>query len=98
MRAFSIAGGQVHLPQRLEARAGLTQESAVRVVSSSPAVQTMAAVQAGDVIVGIDKEIVAIDDIARVLDGTRIDKRVAIHPARRPAGHDRRRPERLPER
>ena len=33
----------------------------------------------GDVIVGVDKELVTgIDDIARILDGSRIDKRVAI--------------------
>ena len=33
----------------------------------------------GDVIVGLDKDVVTgIDDIARMLDGTRIDKRVAI--------------------
>jgi S1-C subfamily serine protease len=33
----------------------------------------------GDVIVGLDKETVTgIDDIARVLDGSRIDKRVSI--------------------
>ena len=34
----------------------------------------------GDVIVGVDAEAVTgIDDIARVLDGTRIEKRVSIH-------------------
>jgi S1-C subfamily serine protease len=34
----------------------------------------------GDVIVGLDKEVVTgIDDIARVLDGTRIDRRVTMH-------------------
>jgi S1-C subfamily serine protease len=33
----------------------------------------------GDVIVGLDKDIVTgIDDIARLLDGTRIDKRVSF--------------------
>jgi len=32
------------------------------------------------VIVGVDQEVVTgVDDIARVLDGTRIDKRVSIH-------------------
>jgi hypothetical protein len=31
-------------------------------------------------VVGLDREAVTgIDDIARILDGTRIDKRVAIH-------------------
>jgi S1-C subfamily serine protease len=33
-----------------------------------------------DVIVGVDKEsVTGIDDIARILDGTRIDKRVSVH-------------------
>ena len=36
-------------------------------------------IEPGDVIVGLDSDIVTgIDDIARILDGSRIDKRVAI--------------------
>ena len=77
---LGIAGDQVHLPQRLRVKAGLTQESAVRVVevqSGSPA--QVGGLEPGDVIVGLDKDVVTgIDDIARVLDGSRIDKRVAI--------------------
>jgi S1-C subfamily serine protease len=77
---LGIAGDQVHLPQRLRVRSGLTQESGVRVVevqSGSPAMA--GGLEPGDVIVGLDAEAVTgIDDIARILDGTRIDKRVAI--------------------
>ena len=77
---LGIGGGQVQLPQRLKARAGLTQELAVRVVEVQPGSPAMAAgLELGDVIVGVDKETVtAIDDIARILDVSRIDKRVAI--------------------
>jgi len=77
---LGIAGDQVHLPQRLRVKAGLTQESAVRVVevqSGSPAMS--GGLEPGDVIVGLDKDVVTgIDDIARILDGSRIDRRVAI--------------------
>lgn len=76
---LGIAGDRVQLAQRLRVRAGLTQEAGVRVVevqSGSPAAS--AGLQPGDVIIGIDGETVAgIDDIARILDGGRIDKRVA---------------------
>jgi S1-C subfamily serine protease len=77
---LGIAGGQVHLPQRLRARAGLTQESAVQVVEVPPGSPAMAAgLEPGDVIIGVDKQTVtAIDDIARIMDGSRIDKHVAI--------------------
>jgi len=77
---LGIAGGQVHLAQRLRVRAGLTQESAVRVVEVQPGSPAMAAgLEPGDVIVGLDKQTVAaIDDIARIMDGSRIDKHVAI--------------------
>ena len=77
---LGIAGDQVALPQRLKARTGLTQESGVRVVevqSGSPA--QAGGIEPGDVIVGLDKTVVTgIDDIARVLDGSRIDKRVSV--------------------
>jgi S1-C subfamily serine protease len=50
----------------------------VEVQAGSPAYA--GGIEPGDVIVGVDKEMVTgIDDIARVLDGTRIDKRVSIH-------------------
>ena len=77
---LGIAGDQVALAQRLRVRTGLTQESAVRVVEVQPGTpaQTGGLVP-GDVIVALDKDVVTgIDDIARVLDGTRIDKRVAV--------------------
>jgi S1-C subfamily serine protease len=78
---LGIAGDQVHLPQRIKAATGLTQDAAVRVIevqAGSPA--AAGRLVPGDVIVGVDKEVVTgIDDIARVLDGSRIDKRVALH-------------------
>jgi S1-C subfamily serine protease len=77
---LGIAGDQVALPQRLRVRTGLTQESGVRVVevpSGSPA--HAGGIVPGDVIVALDKDpVTGIDDIARVLDGSRIDKRVAV--------------------
>jgi S1-C subfamily serine protease len=78
---LGIAGNQVQLPQRIKVATGLTQDAGVRVVevfSGTPA--AAAGLVPGDVIVGLDQEVVTgIDDIARVLDGTRIDKRVALH-------------------
>jgi len=84
---LGIAGDQVHLPQRLRAKTGLTQESGVRVVEVQPGSPAMAGgLEPGDVIVGLDKEVVTgIDDIARILDGTRIDKRVTIRVLRKGA-------------
>ena len=77
---LGIAGDQVALPQRLKAKAGLMQASAVRVVEVQPGSPAQAGgLQPGDLIVGLDQDTVTgIDDIARILDGTRIDKRVAI--------------------
>jgi S1-C subfamily serine protease len=76
---LGIAGDQVQLPQRLRVKAGLTQEAGVRVVevqSGGPA--AAAGLEPGDVILAIDGETVTgIDDIARVLDGSKIDKRVS---------------------
>jgi S1-C subfamily serine protease len=78
---LGIAGDQVRLPQRLKAATGLKQDAAVRVVEvqrGSPA--DVGGIEPGDAVVGLDKEVVTgIDDIARVLDGTKIDKRVSIH-------------------
>jgi S1-C subfamily serine protease len=78
---LGIAGEQVHLPQRIKAATSLKQSAAVRVVEVQPGSPASAGgIEPGDVIVGVDKETVTgVDDIARVLDGTRIDKRVSIH-------------------
>jgi S1-C subfamily serine protease len=77
---LGVAGDQVALPQRIKARTGLTQASGVRVVEVLPGSPAQAGgLEPGDVIVALDKDAVTgIDDIARVLDGTRIDKRVAV--------------------
>jgi S1-C subfamily serine protease len=77
---LGIAGDQVALPQRLKARTGLTQESGVRVVEVQPGSPAQSGgLEPGDVIVALDTDVVTgIDDIARILDGSRIDKRVAI--------------------
>jgi S1-C subfamily serine protease len=77
---LGVAGDQVALPQRIKARTGLTQASGVRVVEVLPGSPAQAGgLEPGDVIVALDKDVVTgIDDIARVLDGTRIDKRVAV--------------------
>src|SRR5262245_42627547 len=78
---LGIAGEQVHLPQRIKAATGLKQSAAVRVVEVQPGSPAYTGgIVIGDVIVGVDQETVTgVDDIARVLDGTRIDKRVSIH-------------------
>src|SRR5215467_6955915 len=76
---LGIAGDQVALPQRLKARTGLTQDSGVRVVEVQPGSPATGGLEPGDVIVALDKDVVTgIDDIARILDGSRIDKRVAV--------------------
>jgi S1-C subfamily serine protease len=78
---LGIAGDQIRLPQRIRAATNLTQETAVRVVEVQPGSPAhSAALEPGDVVVGLDRETVTgIDDIARILDGSRIDKRVSIH-------------------
>jgi S1-C subfamily serine protease len=77
---LGIAGDQVALPQRVRVSTGLTQETAVRVVevqSGSPA--AAGGLRPGDLVVGLDSEkVTGIDDIARLLDGTKIDRRVAV--------------------
>jgi serine protease Do len=64
----------------LRVQLGLGQQAGVRVVevqSGSPA-QT-AGLEPGDVILSLDQETVTgIDDIARVLDGGKIGKRVSV--------------------
>ncbi|HWB46223.1 MAG TPA: trypsin-like peptidase domain-containing protein [Hyphomicrobiaceae bacterium] len=77
---LGIAGDQVALPQRVRVATGLTQETAVRVVevqAGSPAAN--GGLRPGDLIVGLDGDVVTgIDDIARLLDGTKIDRRVSV--------------------
>jgi S1-C subfamily serine protease len=77
---LGVAGDQVSLPQRLRVQLGLGQQTGVRVVevqSGSPA-QT-AGLEPGDVILNLDQDTVTgIDDIARVLDGGKIGKRVSV--------------------
>jgi S1-C subfamily serine protease len=77
---LGVAGDQVRFAQRLKAATGLTQDAGVRVVEVQAATPAhRAGLVPGDVIVGLDSEVVTgIDDIARILDGTRIDKRLVI--------------------
>jgi S1-C subfamily serine protease len=77
---LGIGGDQVALPQRLKVRTGLTQASGVRVVEVQPGSPAQTGgIEPGDVIVALDSDAVTgIDDIARILDGSRIDKRVAV--------------------
>jgi S1-C subfamily serine protease len=77
---LGLTPDQVHLSQRLRVKTGLTQDAGVYVVEVQPGSPAHAAgLERGDVIVGLDKEVVTgIDDIFRLLDGTRIDKRVSI--------------------
>jgi S1-C subfamily serine protease len=77
---LGVAGDQVSLPQRLRAQARLSQAAGVRVVevqAGSPA--QAAGLEPGDVILAIDQDTVTgIDDIARVLDASKIGKRVSV--------------------
>jgi S1-C subfamily serine protease len=77
---LGIAGDQVSLPQRLRAQAGLGQEAGVRVVEVQPGSPAeVAGLEPGDLILALDQETVTgIDDIARVLDGSKIGKRVSV--------------------
>ncbi len=77
---LGIAGDQVRLPQRLRVQTSLSQEAGVRVVevqAGSPA--HTGGLQPDDVIVGLGEEsVTGIDDIARILDGSKIGQRVAV--------------------
>ena len=77
---LGVGGDQVRLSQRLRVKVGLTQDAGVYVVEVQPGSPAHAAgLERGDVIVGLDNDVVTgIDDIFRLLDGTRIDKRVSI--------------------
>ena len=70
----------------------------MRVVEVQPGSPAQAGgLEPGDVIVGLDKDAVTgIDDIARILDGTRIDKRVAIRVLREGGLERRHRAHRAP--
>ena len=77
---LGIVGEQVPLPRRLRDRAGLVQESAVRVgdvQSGSPA--DRAGLRPGDVLVRIHGEAVTgIDDVSRILDGRLIGQHITV--------------------
>jgi S1-C subfamily serine protease len=77
---LGIAGDQVSLPQRLRAQAGTGREAGVRVVEVQPGSPAeVAGLEPGDLILALDQETVTgIDDIARVLDGSKIGKRVSV--------------------
>jgi S1-C subfamily serine protease len=77
---LGVAGDRVGIPQRLKVKTGLTQEAGVRVVEVQPGSPAHAGgLEPGDVIVALDNDsVTGIDDIARLLDGTRINKQVAI--------------------
>jgi S1-C subfamily serine protease len=77
---IGIVAEQVPLPGRLRSAVGISQASAAQVrdvASGSPAEK--AGVRPGDIIVGIDDEIITgVDDIARVLDHERIGRKVEV--------------------
>jgi S1-C subfamily serine protease len=78
---IGIAGEQISLPQRLRSATQLQQETGVRVVEVQPDSPARAAgLVPDDVIVGIDDErVTGVDDIARLLDATRIGRLVSAH-------------------
>jgi len=84
---LGIAGDQVSLPQRLRAQARLSQAAGVRVVEVQPgSPAAVAGLEPGDVILALDQDTVTgIDDIARVLDGSKIGKRVSVRVLREAA-------------
>ena len=77
---LGFAGDQVPLPQRVRHAADIAQTSAVRIVDLQPGLPAArAGLVAGDLILAIDGEPeTGVDDIVRVLDGSRIGRRVAV--------------------
>ncbi len=77
---LGLAGDQVALPQRLRHAAGLAQMSAVRAIEIQPqGPSALAGLEPGDLILAIDAEpVTGVDDIARLLDETRIGRDVAV--------------------
>ena len=80
-RAFiGIAAQQTALPQRRRRAAGLSQDGAVMVGTVEPdSAARRAGLRPGDIIVGIDGDIIAgADDLVRALTGDKIGRAVAL--------------------
>jgi S1-C subfamily serine protease len=80
-RAFiGIAAQQTAIPQRRRRAAGLSQDGAVMVGTvEADSAASRAGLKAGDIIVGIDGEIIAgADDLVRALTGDKIGREVAL--------------------
>jgi len=80
-RAFiGIAAQQTAIPPRRRRAAGLAQDSAVMVGTVEPdSAAARAGLRAGDIVLGLDGEIIAgADDLVRALTGDRIGRAVAL--------------------
>jgi S1-C subfamily serine protease len=77
---IGIAGAQVPLPRRIAHAAGSAQASAVRVIEVQPnGPADQAGIVSSDIILAIDDRPVAgIDDMVRLLDGSRIGQSVTL--------------------
>jgi S1-C subfamily serine protease len=77
---LGLAGQQIGLDARIRHRAGISQHSAVRIfeiVGDGPA--SRAGLLAGDVVLALDREpVTGVDDLVRLLDGSRIGRPVEI--------------------
>jgi S1-C subfamily serine protease len=78
--SIGVAGQTVPLPRRVTHAAGLTSRSGVVVVSvESDTPAARAGVATGDVILALDQEpITGVDDLVRVLNGSRIGQPVRL--------------------
>ena len=85
---IGIAGSHVPLPRRIAHANGLGQSTAVRAVEVQPgSPAARAGVEAGDIIVSLDgQKIEAVDDLLRVLDGSRIGQEIDVLLLRRGKG------------